>query len=170
MTNELNNLLKQLQAAQTDAALFERLQAAPALAAKLAAEYDKLAEATEKAHIEKQEAEREARFAKIGNLAVTERGEAGPRNGLLARQFDITWTAPKYDYQTGQNVPQPIRCDHFSNLRSQHPDVFEYLVTRKGDLVPQAIRDLVPEGTPYAALVEYFTSLQRGYTRGPVAA
>ncbi|MBX7488843.1 hypothetical protein K3177_09990 [Qipengyuania sp. GH25] len=170
LNNELNNLLKQLQAAQTDAALFERLQAAPALAAKLAAEYDQLAGDTAKQETEKLEAEREARFAKIGNLAVTERGGEGAENGLLGRQFDITWTAPKYDYQSGQNVPQQIRCDHFLNLYKYHPDVFDYLTTRKGDLVPTAIRDLVPDRAPYAALIEYFTSLQRGYTRGPVAA
>lgn len=169
MTNELNNLLKQLQAAQTDAALFERLQAAPVLAARLAVEYDQLAEATEQQENERRAAEVEAEYAKIRNLAVSVRsGNSMGDPGLLGRGYDITWTTPGYDSR-GEPEPRKMRCDAFITLYENHPYVFDYLRYEAPHLIPADIMELAP-GNPSAAFNEYFISRKRGYCRGPVAA
>lgn len=168
MTNDYAAIAAQLDQAKADLARWQALRGAEALVKKLQCQYDEAKEAHERQAEADAKAAQEARFALLSNLSVTEISpvNGGDPDNLSHRRWRIGWTKPVFNSRIDENVPQNFRIDGF---RAIPEDVYEFLVVKHPELVPDAIMELAP-GNPHEAFREYFLGRRRGYFSRKVAA
>lgn len=154
---ELEQIETDLALAQDDAALLERLKSATDRVARLTANRDKIAAELDKVSTAEAKAHAASRFAGISGVSVV---DIDPGRHLIHSRFTIYYTKPLWNGFTSTPTEQSV--SHFRNLS---PDVFDYLVEVRPDLIPAKIMTLAPDD-PREAFNRYFISLQRGYIRG----
>ncbi|MGC6401176.1 hypothetical protein ACNI3Q_11430 [Sphingomonas sp. FW199] len=149
-----------LAAAREDVALFDRLNAAKATAARLAKEGEKLTAELSKA-LEEEAKASVAAFEKANRNFKVDRIGRDQRSGLAHDRFVISWESLRYDMNARENVWQQQSVDGFEML----PDtVLGHLLQHKPNLIPADILNLVP-GDPFAAISNYLSGKRRGYFR-----
>ena len=168
MTNDLAAIAAQLDQAKADLARWQTLCAAEALVKKLQRDYVKAKEAHEKQVEADAKAARQARFALLSNLSVTEitTANGADANNLFHRRWRINWTKPVYDTRSGENIPRNFSINGFHAIPD---DVYEYLIAKCPELVPDAIMELAP-GEPNEAFRAYFLGRRRGFFTQKAAA
>lgn len=168
MTNDPAVIAAQLDQAKADAARWQALRGAEALVKTLQRQYDEAKEAQERQIEADAKSAQAARFALLSDLSVTEISPANgaDANNLSHRRWRICWTKPVFNSRIDQNVPQSFRIDGFHAIPG---DVYEFLVIKHPELIPDAIMELVP-GDPDEAFQEYFRGRRRGYFNRKVAA
>jgi hypothetical protein len=158
MTDTLQNLHAQLDAARQDVALLQRLMSAEDRVKNLTAEYDKAKTAHEKAEAAKAKAANEAQFAGLRNLKITEL--PGDSSSVMHSTFHITYTRDAWDGR--DTVPQTVSCTRGFGALGRN--VLAWIIQRHPEKIPASITDLAPDID--AAFNRYFVGLQRGYLAG----
>jgi hypothetical protein len=168
MTNDPAVIAAQLDQAKADLARWQTLCAAEELVKKLQRDYDKAKAAHERQAEADRRAAQEARFALLSNVSVTEISPANGMddNNLFNRRWRIGWTKPVFNCMINENVPQRYSVNGFQAIPE---DVYEFLVVKRPELVPDAIMELAPDN-PHEAFREYFMGRRRGYFIRKVAA
>lgn len=158
MTDDLNTIAADLEAAKADLALLERLTSAAERVNVLTTAFDKARTAQAKADEASAKEAAEARFKGLANIRVTGSGD----DNLLREHFTINWTGQVYDMYSMTSAPIEMQREGFVSL----PDnVLAFLVEKHPDRIPAKITALRP-GDPAAAMTEYLRACQRGYFRG----
>lgn len=168
MTTQLSTLAAELEAAQQDLALWQRLSTAEERAEALAARYEKAKAAHDKQEAAEAEATREARFNGLADIRVSDTTDRSAQAGdhLLRRSYRITYTAPQYDIYAQRSVPKEQVVNGFAALPG---NVLAFLIEKHPEQIPAAIAALAPDD-PYGAFEIYFRDMRRGYsTRGASA-
>ncbi|MBD2841505.1 hypothetical protein [Erythrobacter rubeus] len=165
MNTEISRLSSELEAAQADLELAERIKTARARVADLSG---KLADAQAEYRQEQEEAAKAARAERLGrisNVRVTDKtsSAASAQGGVLHRVWQIDWDAPKWDHRTNTSPVGRHTAHGFYDLRT---NVMEYLLDEAPEQIPAEILALCP-GDPREAMCEYLAARRRGYTRGP---
>ena len=111
---ELAETTLAMNKARDDAALFERLKAAPALATKLAKRADELTGALSNAEADEAKAEREALFAKYVSISVTGKTRDGEQPSAIGTNWTITYVTKR----SSMGVTEHVRhvCTSFEAL------------------------------------------------------
>jgi hypothetical protein len=154
---ELERITVELNEANADLALLERLKSAADRVKRLTAEQDKATKSRDKAVAAEAKAADDARFAGISDVQVTcnTPDEHVVRSSFTINYVRLTWngylTAPMEHSVTG-----------FGCLP---PDVLDYLIERRPDRIPAKIMALAPD-SPREAFRRYFASLRRGHIIG----
>lgn len=150
----------ELQRAQADAELYERLTKARAETARLQKAGAELTASLSKALEAEAKADRKAAEARFRNLSITTTYPSADRpSGVLNARFTIRWESPKWNYRTGENELTAHQSDGFPALAG---DAYAYIMEHRTDLIPAVIMELAP-GDPEAAMSRYFTARRRGY-------
>ena len=155
-TMNLARIAAELEEARADVALLERLKSANDRVTRLTTEQEKATKARDKALAAQAKAEKEARFAGISDVGVSESPET-VRENVIRSSFTITYTKPTWN---GRSSP-PTRHS-VASFGTLPPDVLAYLVDVRPDLIPAKIMALSPD-SPRDALRRYFASCKRGY-------
>ena len=146
---DLEQISAELEKAQADVAMLERLK-------RLSIEYGKASAARDKAIASEAKAIEAERFAGIGNVRVTQSANTIGEN-LLRSAFTIAYTKPRWDMY--EMVQTPYSVDGFGPLP---PEVLDYIILKRPSLIPSAISALNPD-CPTDAFRQYFLILRRGY-------
>lgn len=104
------------------------------------------------------EAERQARLAGFGTIAVTVAYPSNYQGNLLRAIFTIEYTRLQYNMACRTAVMQPHKLIGFSALPG---DALAYLVEKCPEAIPAEIASLAP-GDPWEAFRRYFLALRRG--------
>lgn len=149
--------------AREDALLFERLKAAAANTAKLAAKGEALRAELLKAEEREDSERREAKYANIRNMRVTAHHRPeDDRASPIAPQYIIRFERLAYNSSTHRNEWVADGANGFANLA---PDQFGYLVEKAPEQIPAGIMALAP-GDPVEAFRIYSLGMRRGYIKG----
>lgn len=157
---DLERISTDLHDAQTDLALLERLKSAQDRVTRLTAEQAKAIKERDKAVAAEAKAAKDARFAAISNVRVTESGVTLLEH-VLRSSWHITWTKPTWD---GRNA-NPLTEHSAGGFTTCPPDVLDYLIEICPEQIPAKIMALAPDD-PTQALNRYFVSTKRGYVQG----
>jgi hypothetical protein len=167
MNTELTRLLKGLEDAKGDLALYTRLIASEKLVEELTAKVLEARAKHDKAEAERKAAEREARFAGFGKITVedaTYHGSSRPIGEGLFRARKVICERPTWNPYRGTSEVGPVT---YPGIPGTPPEVLAYLVEKHPEAIPADIMALCPQ-CPYTALDEYFVCRKRGSSRGPV--
>jgi hypothetical protein len=146
-----------LKQAQEDAALYERIKAAPALVPVLLKEASALTAKLSEALAAEAKAERDRIFARFGDINVTCHFSSLHSKGLLNAQWVIRWTM---DVQTGyawSSGMKEFTASDFTTLGHSYPDAYRYLVEARPEKIPDIIMQLSPDN-PAEAMAIYCAS------------
>lgn len=152
---ELERITAELTEARADVAMLERLKSANDRVARLTAEQEKAIKARDKALAAETKANDERRFASISNVSVTD-GKTAAEN-VVRSTFTITYSKPAFDGRSTR--VREHTCEGFGPLP---PEVLDYIIEKRPDLIPAKIMALAPD-SPRDALRRYFVALRRGY-------
>jgi hypothetical protein len=155
-TIDLARIAAELEEARTDLALLERLKSANDRVTRLTAEQDKATKSRDKALAAQAKAEKEARFAGISDVHVSESPET-MRENIIRSAFSITYTKPTWNGRS--NPPTRHSAASFGTLP---PEILSYLMDVRPDLIPAKIMALSSD-SPREAFRRYFASCRRGY-------
>lgn len=146
----------ELEQAQRDVALLQRLKAAEANAERLAAELRKAQDELAEAMAAEVRARLDAKFAGFHDITVT---ESNPHNssGVLQTAFGITVT--RQSFNGYGEAPETFT---YAGFRALPSDALEYLVVKHPERIPASIMELAPND-PEEAFGAYFMGLRRGY-------
>ena len=159
MTTTPAAILKELEAAQKDLALFQRLQTAEKRVEQLTRDYENARVTQEREEAAALEAAKEARFAGLSDIRV-EGASLDHSGSELHANHRITWRGPKYDSASGTTL---IRTHEVFGLLSLPPHVLAFLVELHPEQIPAAILALAP-GDPWAAIETLYITRRRGYS------
>ena len=162
LVDRIENLTAELAQARADVALLERLKNAEANATRCARELDAAQTALADAIADEVSAQRRATFSTIESIEIR---DVAPEETVLRSAFSIRVTRKCFDSMAGTNVSKMSSFDGFGVLP---PEVMEYLVREKPEVIPAKIAALVP-GDPEGAFEAYFTGRRRGYLAGATA-
>ncbi len=161
LTNTPAAILAELEAAQKDLLLFQKLQTAEKRVERLSREYDRAVAAQAQEEAAALAAAKAARFEGISNVRVTGNDQGGP----LFRNWRITFTGMAWDIYQHRNRMMETTVQGFGELLDRHRPVFDYLLEVAPDRIPAEIMALAP-GDPGRAFEELFAAERRGYLRG----
>lgn len=153
---DLEQISAELEEAQADVAMLERLKSSVDRVKRLSIEHGKASAARDKAIASEAKAIEAERFAGIGNVRVTQSANTIGEN-LLRSAFTIAYTKPRWDMY--EMVQTPYSVDGFGPLP---PEVLDYIIIKQPILIPAAISALNPDD-PTDAFRQYFLILRRGY-------
>lgn len=153
--DNLDRIAADLSAALADVALLERLKSATDRVSRLTADQDKAIKEQDRAIAAAAKAEKASRFAGITDVSVT--SSTQQHENLLRSGFTISYTKPTWDGRTTRG--QKHSSDGFGTLP---PEVLDYIIEKRPDLIPAKIMALAPE-LPRDAFRRYFVSLKRGF-------
>lgn len=111
------------------------------------------------------EAERKARLAGYGDVAVTVSYPPNYEGNLLRAGFAVEYTRLEWDNRARATVPKPHKIIGFRGLPGE---VLEYLIEVRPDAIPAEIMALAPD-KPYEAFQRYFISMRKGRIDAPAA-
>ncbi|MEQ8411428.1 MAG: hypothetical protein RIC51_05195 [Erythrobacter sp.] len=169
MNHEITRLRAELEAAQDDLELAERMRTAKTRLSQLTDALAAAEEAEKEAQAAAAKAAREERLRGISNMRVTDvtsQASQSAQGGLLHRVWQIDWDAPKWDQRVNAS---PIGQHTMRGFGALPGNVMEYLLDEAPEQIPAKIMALAP-GDPRAAMSEYLDARQRGYTRQPAGA
>jgi hypothetical protein len=155
LTAEIERIEADLELARDDVALLERLKSATDRVARLTGELEKVTTARSKALAAEAKANDERRFAAISNVSVTD-GKTAAEN-VVRSTFTITYSRPAFDGRSTR--VREHTCEGFGPLP---PEVLDYIIEKRPDLIPAKIMALAPD-SPRDAFRRYFVALRRGY-------
>jgi len=164
MNTEISRLAAELEAAQADLELAERLKTAKDRVARLTDALEAAQETNRQAQAAAAKAARAERLRGISNVRVSDASSSvslSAQGGLLHRVWQIDWDAPKWDHRVNSS---PIGRHTMRGFAALPPNVMEYLLDEAPEQIPAEIMALRP-GDPRAAMGEYIAARQRGYTR-----
>jgi len=143
----------ELEEAQADVALLDRLKGAQDRVKRVTSEITALNRQLTKSEAEAAKAAREATRARIRDLEINRTGQG---DGLHA-SYTITYKAQAWNGFSSE------WCEHsaagFSTLE---PEVMAYILEFVPEKLPTFIADLAP-GDPHGAMDRYLNGLQRGF-------
>jgi hypothetical protein len=154
-TAKLERITAELIEARADVAMLERLKSANDRVARLTAEQEKAIKARDKVLAAETKANDERRFASISNVSVTD-GKTAAEN-VVRSTFTITYSKPAFDGRSTR--VREHTCEGFGPLP---PEVLDYIIEKRPDLIPAKIMALAPD-SPRDAFRRYFVALRRGY-------
>jgi hypothetical protein len=156
---------RELEEARQDVALLLRLKGAEDRVKRLIPEYEKALAADEKAEAAKveaaaaeEQAARDARFAGLRDLIITEAADK-LGSGVLSSRFRIKYTRDAWVSDANATLPQAVNKSGFAALDA---NVFAWIVEKHPEKVPASIMTLAPHDIG-EAFHRYFVGLQRGY-------
>jgi hypothetical protein len=152
---EIERIEADLELARSDVALLERLKSATDRVKRLTGEHERATAARTKALSAEAKADEERRYANISNVSVSE-GETRNEN-VVRSQFTIRYSTPTWDGRASR--AREHTSEGFGLLP---PDVLDYIIEKRPDLIPAKIMALAPD-SPRNAFRRYFVSLRRGY-------
>jgi hypothetical protein len=135
--------------------MLERLKSANDRVTRLTAEQEKAIKVRDKALAADAKAQEQARFAGISNVSVTD-GKTAAEN-VVRSTFTITYSRPAFDGRSTR--VREHTCEGFGPLP---PEVLDYIIEKRPDLIPAKIMALAPD-SPRDAFRRYFVALRRGY-------
>lgn len=160
LLERVEDLTSALVQAQEDFALLERITKAKAETKRLAVELEAAQEALAEAMAAEVQERREATYAGLKDITITERNT---QEGLLGRTFEITYVRDQWDGYGSTPV------EHVVNGFGSLPDeAWGYLLNVRQDQIPLSILALSPTADPWDAFITYFTGLKRGWLSAPV--
>lgn len=153
---DVTRISAELEEAQRDLALLDRLKSAPDRGKRLMAEQEKAIAAHKKAVDALARVKKDDRFVGFGEITVRDlRADLG----LLSSTFETTYVNSVYDSHTRQSEPKSFTVLGFPAL----PDnVFLYLLEANPAKIPQKITSLYPSD-PKIAFERYYRGLNKGY-------
>jgi hypothetical protein len=151
---DLERIDADLEIALADVALLERLKSAQDRVARLTAEQEKATKARDKALAAEAKAHQDARFAGLVDVQITDKT---PEENVVRSLFVITYSRPTWDGRTSR-VTQHER----SSFGSLPPEVLDYIIEKRPELIPAKIMALAPD-SPRDAFRRYFVSTRRGF-------
>ena len=157
--NTTTDLASQIEQARADVALLARLQGAEKRLPGLEEDYAAAIAAQEREAAKQAEIAREASYAGITTIRITETENPQARSNVLARAFTIFYTQPQWDMREQRSLPTERRVNGFAAL--PRPAML-YLLEKRPDLIPQPIRELSPDD-PHGAMDAYFLAMRRGH-------
>ena len=153
---DVTRISDELEEAQMDLALLERLKNAPDKVKRLIAEQEKAIAAHKKAVDALNRAKKDARFVGLGEITVR---DLRVDLGLLKSTFEITYINSVYDSHTRESEPKSFTVLGFPAL----PDhVLHYLLEANPSKIPHKITSLYPSD-PKIAFERYYRGLNKGY-------
>lgn len=153
---KLARVTEELEAAQSDVALLERLKSAQDRVKRLLPEQEAaLAEAAAAKDAESL-AREEQRFAGLAGISVK---DVRPEDNVTRSTFEISYTRLAYDFEARTQVPSDHTVTGFLALPDE---VFAFLIAKHPDKIPAKIMDLCPSN-PTTAFERYFMALRRGF-------
>lgn len=164
MNNTVETLSAELEEAQHDAALLQRLMNAEDRVKRLTEDVTKAKVAHDQSmaeHAKKElaaaKAAEDAKYADLSDLTITEK-PGTLSSSVLSSQFIITYNRVIFDGH--ESLPRPEKKSSFNALE---PRVLSWIVQRHADQIPLSIRSL--GDTVDEALDRYFVGLRRGQLR-----
>ena len=154
---DIERITADLELANTDVALLERLKSAKDRVTRLTGELEKATAARTKALTSEAKANEDRRFAGISNVVIT---DAEPNESVLRSPFTITYSKPAFDGRSTR-----VREHSAGGFGALSPEVLDYIIEKRPELIPAKIMALVPND-PRAAFRRYFVSLRRGFVHG----
>ena len=155
---EIERIEAELELANEDVTLLERLKSATDRVARLTGELEKATAAQIKARNAEAKAYNDDRFARISNVSVTA-GKTDSEN-LLRSTFTITYSKPAWDGRSTR-----VREHSTVGFGALPPEVLDYIIDKRPELIPAKIMALAPD-SPRDAFRSYFVSMRRGFIRG----
>jgi hypothetical protein len=152
---------RELQQAQADAVLFERLSKAKNEVTMLKKVGADLTAGLNDALAEEAKVERELAKAKFRNLRIAAEFP-GRGTGALHATFTIKWEGPRWNYQTGVTDWSTFGVLGFPALLANYPEVFSWMMQFHPDALPSLILEL-GDGDAEAAMDRYLVAMRRGY-------
>lgn len=162
--NDVTTLTRQLEEAEADLALYQRLTTSEERVKVLTRDLQIAKEAEAKAEEAEAKAAHEARFKGLSNIRVSAAQSPG-QSGPLWMNFTITYTKVAHDPWSGMELPQVHTAHSFAELPRV---VLDYLMEEHPEQIPSEIMALAP-GDPYTAFATYFAGRRRGYLNGKPA-
>lgn len=163
MTTTVTTIAADLEAAEKDLALLERLNSAKKRVAQLTKDL-KAAQAAEDreeaAKAEAAEAAQKAQMAAITNIRVV---AANAGTGPLHRDWQITFTRPAWDYTVNMTRPMDVTVQGFLNLARLYPLALRALIENFPERIPHEIASLADD--PNEAIEIFLAAQQRGSLR-----
>jgi hypothetical protein len=160
LADTVARLTSELESAEGDVALLQRLKAAEAEAKRLTAELATAKAALAEADVAAEQAARSAIYAPFEGITVEERGDGH----ILHKQFFIHVNRKEFDGY--EDTPQTRTYQGFQALSA---DAFSYLIERQPEQIPGSIMALSP-GDPWDAFDQYITAKRRGFLSAPANA
>jgi len=151
---DLERIEADLEIALADVALLERLKSAQDRVARLTAEQDKTTKAKDKALTAEAKAHQDRRFAGLQDVSVDDRT---PYENVVRSQFVITYSRPSWNGRSN-----PLTQHERSSFGSLPPEVLDYIIEKRPDVIPAKIMALAPD-SPVDAFRSYFVSTRRGF-------
>lgn len=154
-------ILAELEEAQKDLALFQRLETAQRRTEQLTEQYEAARANQEREEAEARDTAKKARFKDLSNVRVT----GNDKQGSIWRNWRITFTGPAWDMRRQVSRVMDVDVPGFSVLLDSYRHVFDYLIEECPERIPAEIMALAP-GDPYRAFEEMFAAERRGYLIG----
>ncbi|WP_109354612.1 hypothetical protein [Sphingorhabdus sp. EL138] len=160
LANRITSITQDLNAANADVALLQRLKDAEVNAKRLERELTDMQKDLSVALADEHDAKQQAAFANIRNMAITSSAPVEDLNpGLLKMTYKVTYETLSYDSSTRRNL---WRANSAHSIRYLPDTALKYLIEAKPELIPQRIMDLAP-GKPAEAIHQYIQAIRRGY-------
>lgn len=153
----VSRLTSELEQAEADLALLQRLTAAEANAKRLRSELANAKADLTKATAAAEAAEREALLAPFQGITVEESGDGH----ILHKQFLIHVTRNEFD-----GIEERPRTRTFHGFGALPIEAWSYLIERKPEQIPGSIMALAPDD-PWLAFDRYIDAKRRGYLSEP---
>lgn len=160
LTERVTSTTEQLNAANADVALLQRLKDAEANTKRLTRELTDTQRDLATAIADEYAAKQKTAFANIRNMTITASAPADePNPGLLKMTFTVNYEALSYDYSSRQNLWRSVSAIGIRHLPAKE---LAYLTEAKPEIIPHLIMELAI-GNPAEAVSRYIQGLQRGY-------